>query len=342
MRTFELLNFRTFFVLVSLLLILGCAAAPPPKPTGEFYWPAPPDPPRVKWVTQWSSGYDFGGPSPVLTFLIGEERADVLKRPNGVVSDSAGNVYVADPERSMIYVFDVEKKTLRFLGEGVVSAPAALAIDNRTGVIYAVDVKQHQVIGLEKNTGRTVIHVGANELTNASGVAFDEAKERLYVSDSKNHFVKAFDRNGKQVFTIGKRGIGDGEFNFPTNLAFRHGKLYVVDTLNYRVQIFDSEGKFLKKFGKIGDSPGLFSRPKGIGVDSTGNIYVVDIAFGNFQIFDGDGQLLLWVGHTGGKDPGAFNLPAGLYVDERDMIYVADSFNKRIQVFQYLKDQGGK
>lgn len=317
--------------------IVGCASAPPPKPTGEFYWPEPPDPPKIKWVDQWSSAYDFGGPNPLLTFLIGEERADVLKRPTGVVADSAGNVYVAEPERGLIFVFDIEKKTVRFLGDGTLAGPAALAIDNRTGVIYAADVKKHQIIGLDKNNGRVVLTTDANELKNASGVAFDEAKERLYASDSKNHNVKIFDRNGKYLLTIGKRGVEDGEFNFPTNLAFRDGKLYVVDTLNYRVQIFDAEGKFLKKFGKIGDSPGLFSRPKGIGVDSEGNIYVVDTAFYNFQIFDKDGQLLLWVGHTGGKDPGAFNLPSGLYVDGRDRIYVADTFNKRVQVFQYLK-----
>jgi DNA-binding beta-propeller fold protein YncE len=312
-------------------------SAPPPKPTGEYFWPSPPDPPRIKWVTQWSSAYDFGGPNPMLTFLIGEERADVLTRPSDVVADSAGNIYVADPDRSMIYVFDLEKKAVRYLGEGAVSAPTTLAIDNATGVLYITDAKRHQVVALDKNSGRTITFIGAGEMKNASGIAFDGTTGRVYISDSKSHDIKVFEKGGKFLFTIGKRGMEDGEFNFPTSLAFRHGKLYVVDALNYRVQIFDADGKFLMKFGNIGDSPGHFSRPKGIGIDSLGNIYVVDVAFSNFQVFDKDGQLLLFVGQTGAKDPGAFNLPSGLYVDERDMIYVADTFNKRVQVFQYLK-----
>jgi hypothetical protein len=29
-------------------------------------------------------------------------------------------------------------------------------------------------------------------------------------------------------------------------------------------------------------------------------------------------------------------LPAGIFIDKRDRIYVADSYNKRIQIFQYL------
>jgi len=71
-------------------------------------------------------------------------------------------------------------------------------------------------------------------------------------------------------------------------------------------------------------------------VDSEGHIYVADAAFDNFQIFDQEGRLLLFVGQAG-SGPGQFHLPAGLYIDEEDRIYVVDQFNRRVQVFQYLK-----
>lgn len=323
---------------IIIAVVAGCAA-PYKKPTGDYFWPSPPDPPKIKWVDQWSNRYDFGGPNPILTFLLGEERVEMLKRPSGVVADSAGNVYAADSDLSIIFVFDIERNTLRFLGEGVFSAPIGLAIDNKKGVIYVTDSKQDKVVGIDKNRGNVVMNIGApGEFKNPSGVAFDEERGRLYVSDSQNHFIKVYDNNGKFLFTIGKRGVEDGEFNFPSYIAFKNGKLYVSDTLNYRVQIFDSDGKFLKKFGKIGDAPGFFSRPKGIGVDSEGHIYVVDAAFNNFQIFDEDGQLLLWVGHTG-EEPGGMSLPSGLYIDHADRIYLSDTFNRRVQVFQYLKEK---
>jgi len=32
------------------------------------------------------------------------------------------------------------------------------------------------------------------------------------------------------------------------------------------------------------------------------------------------------------------HLPGGIAIDDQDLIYVADQLNRRIEVFQYLKD----
>jgi hypothetical protein len=39
-----------------------------------------------------------------------------------------------------------------------------------------------------------------------------------------------------------------------------------------------------------------------------------------------------------GKGYGEFWLPSGIFIDSRDRIHVSDSYNKRVQIFQYLKD----
>ena len=73
-----------------------------------------------------------------------------------------------------------------------------------------------------------------------------------------------------------------------------------------------------------------------IAADSDGNIYVVDALFDNIQIFDQSGRLLMaWGGP--GHAYGRFWLPSGIFIDDNDRIYVADTYNKRVQVFQYLK-----
>jgi len=326
--------------LLLAVFIAGCAASPPQLMTGEYFWPPPPETPRIKWITQWSNRNDFGVSNPFLNFFLGEESAESLRRPNAVVADSSGNVYVPDAEMGLIFVFDQEKKALRFLGEGLLAGPVGIAIDNKRNVIYVADSRSDKVVGLDKNTGKLVMGIGAlKEFSNPSGLVFDEDRDRLYVSDTQNHVVRVFDKDGKSLFVIGKRGSEDGEFNFPSYLALdKNGRLFVVDTLNFRVQIFDPDGKFLKKFGKLGDTSGAFTRPYGIGVDSEGHIYVVDSAFSNFQVFDEDGNLLLWLGNAG-KKPGEFFLPTGMYIDKQDRIYVADTFNRRVQVFQYLKEQ---
>jgi len=46
--------------------------------------------------------------------------------------------------------------------------------------------------------------------------------------------------------------------------------------------------------------------------------------------------LLLVVGGHG-QGPGEFWLPSGIHIDANDTIYVADAYNRRIQVFRYLK-----
>jgi len=333
-----------YTIYVLLILFCGCATTPSTlyeKPTGEYVWPPPPATPRIKWLTQWSNRYDFSGqPSAMLEVLIGRERVEKLRRPNDVVSDTAGNVYVADSEFHIVFVFDQEKHTLRFLGMGTVAAPVGLAMDNKRGVIYVSDTRLKKVFALDKNDGRTVMVLGGpGEFQSPAGMVFDDEKDRLYVADTRNHIVKVYDKDGRPLFTIGKRGNGDGELNFPSYLALdRNGRLYVVDSFNFRIQIFDREGKFLKKFGSLGDASGYFSRPKGIGVDSEGHIYVVDSSFNNFQIFNDEGRLLLWIGNVGGR-PGEFYLPEGMYIDKEDRIYVADTWNRRVQVFQYLKEK---
>ncbi len=333
------------FIGIMFALAFVCACASSSKVimggerfSGEYVWPSPPAQPRIKWLANWSNRYDFGKPSKVMEFLIGKERVEALRRPNGVVTDASGNLYVADSESHIVFVFDFEKQALRFIGMRRLGVPIGLAINNKNGILYVSDSQQDRIFGFDKNTDDVRLTIGGpGEFKNPSGMVYDEKTDRLYVADTQNHTVKVFDKEGRPLFRIGKRGTEDGEFNFPSYLAMdRNGILYVVDSFNFRVQMFDSNGKFLKKFGKLGDTSGNFSRPAGVAVDSDGNIYVVDTAFNNFQIFNSDGRLLLWVGNSGRK-PGEFYLPTGMHIDHSDRIYVSDTFNKRVQVFQYLK-----
>ena len=140
---------------------------------------------------------------------------------------------------------------------------------------------------------------------------------------------------GSVLRMIGKRGTGDGEFNFPTELRLNGPDLVVVDAMNFRVQVLDRSGNFRYAIGKIGDSVGGMFRPKGIGFDSEGHLYVVDGLWSLVQVFNQEGQLLYYFGQKGNR-PGAFLLPTGLRIDDNDRIYIVDSFNRRVQVFHYF------
>ena len=118
----------------------------------------------------------------------------------------------------------------------------------------------------------------------------------------------------------------------------RNGRLYVVDSFNFRVQIFDHDGNFIKKFGKLGDASGYFSRPAGIGVDSDGNIYVVDTSISIISRYLMNRENYCSGLGQSGRRTGEFALPSGMFIDKDDKIYVSDTYNKRVQVFQYLKE----
>ena len=53
------------------------------------------------------------------------------------------------------------------------------------------------------------------------------------------------------------------------------------------------------------------------------------------QVFNRQGQLLYYFGSRG-THAGEFQLPAGLFIDRDDRVYVVDSYNRRVQVFQYV------
>jgi DNA-binding beta-propeller fold protein YncE len=102
------------------------------------------------------------------------------------------------------------------------------------------------------------------------------------------------------------------------------------------VQVFDRKGNPLASFGRLGDAPGDFDKPKGIAVDSGGHIYVVEGLNDLVQIFDADGRLLLAFGGSG-NGPGQLWLPSGIAI-VNDIIYVADAANRRVQMFEYVKE----
>ena len=174
------------------------------------------------------------------------------------------------------------------------------------------------------------------QFPNPVDVVCDTNRNRLYIVDNRLHQVLVYSETGDSLFTIGKRGTGEGEFNFPESAAVDSaGNVYVVDSFNYRIEIFDQSGKFLRMFGKQGDAYGTFARPKGIALDSYGNIYVLDGIHNNYQVFNNAGEMLMFVGrYSPGND--GFENPVSIAIDHNNKIFVTDNLNGRLQVFQLL------
>jgi len=333
-------------ILIGLIAVLtlgvaACAAPQQEKKIYDIVWPLPPDEPRVKFLEIYQSASDLEAQSQVASILFGEEAPLALLKPYGVAVNREGTIYVTDVGK--IFVFDRKNRRVDTIGAeagtGRVRIPIGITATS-DGRIFVADTAADRVF-MYNSAGKLAGLIGLpGEFSAPSGLAIDEKRGRLYIADSKKHFVKVYTLDGKTALsTIGERGGEVGKFNFPTNLALdSEGNLYVVDTGNFRVQVFSPEGKHLRNIGSVGDRPGNFSRPKGIAIDSEDHIYIVDAAFQNFQIFNKEGRVLLYVGE-GGSQPGQFLLPAGICVDDEDRIYVVDQLNSRVQVFEYMGEK---
>ena len=302
-------------------------------------WPQPPDQARIRHVRTISSIENLeakkGFWGKLFGFLFGSEHQQSrwFVQPVGVAVSPSGVIFVTDPGAHGVHIINPEKKEYDFLATtkyGDFRSPIGCAIDENN-FIYITDSERGDVVVFDNDID-AVLEIKTH-LVRPTGIQV--VGDHLFVADAGQHTVTVFDRKGNYVYAFGRHGAGEGEFNFPIQLAVRESVM-VVDALNYRIQNFDFAGHYSSTFGDLGDVSGRFASPKSIALDSDGNRYVTDALMDNFQIFNRMGQLLLVVGRKGTSN-GEFMMPNGIFIDKSDKIYVVDALNRRLQIFQYLK-----
>jgi DNA-binding beta-propeller fold protein YncE len=218
---------------------------------------------------------------------------DRLLFPFGVAVDVDDNIYVTDIKRGVIAVFDRDEKFKHYIGD----------------------------------------YKGEHAFEQPNSIAIDAASGRIYLADTTRQFVLIFDRNGKKLASIGKRGGGTGpaQFRLPTDVALHGRELFVLDKRNARIQVLDLDGHYKREFA----TQGLSSASRGMAIDSQGLIYV-PLDIGVIEIFNPQGDFVMRFG-TYGSAPGEFIEPQGIFIDSADRLYITDTGNRRVQVFQITR-----
>lgn len=95
----------------------------------------------------------------------------------------------------------------------------------------------------------------------------------LYVTDTANHRIQVFTKDGTWV-----RMFGDEEtMEFPYDADWGpDGQLYVTDYGHGRVARFTPEGELTGRWGGIGRGPDQMSGPRGVTVSPSGLVYLAD------------------------------------------------------------------
>jgi sugar lactone lactonase YvrE len=243
--------------------------------------------------------------------------------PDGVATDSAGNVYVAD----------TDNHTIRKISPaGVVSTLAGTA-----GFHGSADG-----IG------------AAARFWWPSGVAIDSANS-VYVADTFNHTIRKITPEGVVTTlagTAGSIGSTDGtgasaRFDYPHGVATDSANnVYVADTGNSIIRKISPAGVVSTLAGTAGfhgsaDGTGpaaSFSYPSGVATDSANNVYVADTGNSTIRKITSEGVTSTLAGTAGssgsadGTGPAAqFNGPCGVATDSANNVFVADTYNHTVR-----------
>ncbi len=329
-----------------ICLLSGCAEKAPLR---HYYWPYPPNEPKIEWTGAYESQLDL----PVSKFralrelFVGREDPVLFRKPIDIKSNGRGKVYILDQAMQNVYVYDFNELDVYLLrdpgGPPEIRQLAGLAVTG-DGTIYLLDSVGKKIFIF----GRDEKPVGEINLDGMVkrpvSLTYDRKQDRLLLCDVGLHQLLALGRDGKLLATYGRVGSNDGEFSYPVAVAVsRGGEIVVADVMNARIQILDANGNFIRKFGRRGDGVSDFQIIKGVAVDSDFNIYVTEGRTSRVMIFSQFGDFLFSLGGqyftagTGKAVPGGFMLPQGIDIDEQDAIYVVDQMNQRFQIFQYLQ-----
>lgn len=350
--------FRAAVVAALACMLAACASSPPRlvfdvgavPGRAPGMWPAAPEMPRYLFAgallgeqnfvsadaerrsaavqaLRWLAGIEEAGPDPV-----------VLQRPVTGTVAADGRIFVSDASRAAVFVFDEAAGRLdvwdRADGSRRFVSPVGVAADADGGLLVA-DAELGYVSRLDAQ-GNPVGRIGQGTIRRPTGVVRDASSGRIFVADTEAHDIKVFSAQGTLLQVIGRRGEGEGEFNFPTHLAMHGGDLYVTDSMNSRVQIVEAEtGRWRRAIGRRGLFIGNLVRPKGVAVDEEGNVYVVESYYDTLLVFDAAGSLLLPV-NGGASAADRLYLPAGVWTDRRGRVFVADMFNGRVLIYNFL------
>ncbi|AMC36121.1 hypothetical protein VN23_16745 [Janthinobacterium sp. B9-8] len=221
----------------------------------------------------------------------------------GVVSDKAGNIYVADYCNNRIRKITKSGVVSTYAGNGV-----AAYVD---GPAISASLYLPQSIAIDKN-------------------------ENIYVEDG-NSKIRKIDRNGT-VSTIAINGL-----IYPKGIAVDgRGNIFVSSGDKILKITLDGAVKTIAGGNLAGFSDGvgelaLFDQPQGIAIDQYGTIYVADSRNNRIRKIAENGAVTTLAGNgnasllDGAGNSASFNYPSDVAIDALGQVYVVDAWNHRVR-----------
>ena len=129
--------------------------------------------------------------------------------------------------------------------------PLGVTVDHNTGNIYVAD-HWNNCVKVFDNTAKYLLKFrdgkGEGKRSHPRGLLIRGNK----VFVSHNHCILVYQLDGKFVSSIGSKGSGELQFNFPWGLSTDeyNNDIYICDNGNNRIQIISENLQFKSQFGK--------------------------------------------------------------------------------------------
>src|SRR6185369_16049462 len=225
------------------------------------------------WLMAWNSKA-YSAVVPVVSTLSSITEGAVT--PVRIASDRSGNMYVTDPRGGGILKYNSAGNLLQKI-DSASKDMLGIAVAKNGDIL----VSQGSVVAVYTSSGAKTAEFGKFGIAN--GITVDDTGA-VFVVDSKNNNVQAFNASYSPVGTFGSTGSANGQFKQPSGITFEKssGQLAVVDTLNGRVQFFTTSGVYQKTVGSFGAGPLKFTSPQAVAYEysqdgtSLNRMYVVD------------------------------------------------------------------
>ncbi|HEX2910911.1 MAG TPA: NHL repeat-containing protein [Chloroflexia bacterium] len=294
-------------------------------------------PPRV---IKYSPGGQFAGTFGSATQTLSASDLGLIN-PRSVVSDSQGNIYVADTAFGYIYKFNnAGRFLLRWGGPG--DDKGQFGEEKYTSIEIAIDSHDnlyvndsyHGLIQKFDSQGKYL-----SEFTNylAGQLAIDR-QGNLYVADWRSGDVYVYSPDGHLLTNWAATGGQPYTPVYNRGIAVdSKGQVYLPDTQSKGIIKFDSQGKYLGAVKRPENALALFPNVDTtcLTVDTQDNLFIAVRAENDQQIeqYDSQGNFIRAFGSS--RLPGQFFNRAGmssnLFNDGQDNIYTLDG-SGRIQV----------
>ncbi len=237
--------------------------------------------------------------------------------PQGLATDAAGNVYVADRDNQAIRKITPAGMVTTLAGSSVSMGaddgigtrarffrPTGVAVDG-AGNVFVADTRNYTVrkisaagvvstlAGRAEEEGSTNGPAAAARFASPQGIAVDAAGN-VYVTDFDSHVIRKISTSGiVTTFAGSSMGSADGsgaaaQFAYPSGLAIdKDGNLYVGDSHSLTIRKITPRGAVttvagLADHGGTEDGAGAtarFNSVHAVAVDHEGNVYATDYAY---------------------------------------------------------------